>query len=318
MQNLFPGDTDRGYSPWLLFLILGGYVLASLFLFNFLGLLLVLPFFDFSLQSVMDMISNPLQYEESKFALLIIQGVSAVGAFILTPIFVLAKYTTIPVREFFIIPRQVTVPLVLSVLVTFSFMVINAVIIEWNMNIEFTGALEDFGRWARAKEDQLAELTKHLTAFTGPGHFLLTLVIIAVIPGIGEELLFRGLLQNILNHGLKNAHMAIWITGFVFAAFHGQFFGLVPRMLLGVLFGYMYLWSGRLIFPMIAHFVNNGFMLFMIYFRDLGFIEYDIESTDNAPDLSVVLIFTILTAGILYLFYRIHKSNNNEQLAEGL
>ena len=89
---------------------------------------------------------------------------------------------------------------------------------------------------------------------------LINMVMIGVIPAIGEEFLFRGALQKIFSEWTKNKHLGIWISAILFSAMHLQFYGFIPRMLLGALFGYTLLWTGSLWIPIFGHFVNNGTM----------------------------------------------------------
>ena len=100
-------------------------------------------------------------------------------------------------------------------------------------------------------------------------------------------------------------HVAIWVSAFLFSAIHLQFFGFVPRLLLGVLFGYIYYWSGNLLYPVLAHFINNGFTLVMLYLYQIGITEMDIENTESVP-VMVVLVSVILTFGLLAFFRRYH------------
>jgi hypothetical protein len=81
--------------------------------------------------------------------------------------------------------------------------------------------------------------------------------LIAIIPAIGEELLFRGVLQRIFTEWFKSAHWGIWISAFLFSAIHMQFFGFLPRMFLGLFFGYLLEATGSLWIPILAHFINN-------------------------------------------------------------
>jgi membrane protease YdiL (CAAX protease family) len=82
-----------------------------------------------------------------------------------------------------------------------------------------------------------------------------------------------------------------------------QFFGFIPRVLLGALFGYLYYWSGNLTLAIIAHFVNNGVSVLAMYFYQQGAFEFDLESPESAP-ASVVIVSAALTAGLLYYFYK--------------
>ncbi|MEQ8424119.1 MAG: CPBP family intramembrane glutamic endopeptidase, partial [Cyclobacteriaceae bacterium] len=92
--------------------------------------------------------------------------------------------------------------------------------------------------------------------------------------------------------------------------FHIQFFGFVPRMLLGVVFGYLYYWSGNILIPMLAHFVNNGFSVLMIYLYQLGIISINLESGEPASPIIVVL-FTFITFSLLLYLKKFHRENNN-------
>lgn len=185
----------------------------------------------------------------------------------------------------------------LATAATILMMLPNSVIIEWNSNLVFPGELD---AWIRERENMAEAMTKFLTSFRGPGDFLLGFLLIAVLPAISEEFAFRGMLQPALNRATGNMHIAVWVTAILFSAFHFQFLGFVPRLMLGVLFGYLLAWSGRLWLPIIAHFVNNGLMVILLYLHQLGYIDINPESTEAAPLLAVVpatilLVFALRT-----------------------
>ena len=174
--------------------------------------------------------------------------------------------------------------LVLATIIgTFCFMIVNAYFIEWNANISFPDFMSGFEEWAKDLEEQLAEATEKFTTFDNFGQFLFGFFVIAVLPGIGEELLFRGVLQNSLHRLTKNAHVAIWISAFLFAAIHLQFYGLVPRMMLGAVFGYLYVWSGNLWYPIIAHATNNGIAVILTYGAQLSDSDLNLDETETMP-----------------------------------
>jgi len=198
--------------------------------------------------------------------------------------------------------------LTLTAMVVFFFMMPNSALIEWNANVVLPDFLKNLETWARQREDYAEELTTFLTTFASTGEFLLAFIVVAVLPAIGEELVFRGMLQPQLQSATRNAHVAIWISAFLFSSLHMQFFGFVPRLVLGALFGYLYSWSGNLIVPIVAHFINNGFSLLMLYLHQLGKIDVDIESTKAVP-WPAVLSGTILTLVLLaYLKMRFERN----------
>jgi membrane protease YdiL (CAAX protease family) len=179
-------------------------------------------------------------------------------------------------------------------------------VVEWNANLELPEFLKRFQEMARAKEDQLAEFTKAVTQFHTLPDMLLGLLVIALLPAIGEELVFRGLIQNEFWRGSKNIHVAVWASAFVFSAIHMQFFGFVPRMLLGALFGYLYYWSGNLAVPIFAHFFNNGFSVVAIYLEHQQVINTDVEQVESAP-WPAVLAGVVLAALLLVYLWRFFR-----------
>lgn len=166
---------------------------------------------------------------------------------------------------------------------TFCFIFLNAYFIEWNANVKFPEFMSGFEKWARETEDQLAESTERFTTFNNFGQFLFGFLVIAILPGIGEEFLFRGLLQNSLHKWSKNAHIAIWGSAFLFAAIHLQFYGLVPRMMLGAVFGYLYVWSGNIWYPIISHIANNGIGVIAVYYAQLNESAPNLDDTNSFP-----------------------------------
>ncbi len=174
-------------------------------------------------------------------------------------------------------------------------------IIEQNAKLDLPdGAFEN---WAKDFEQRAMDLTLFLTQFDSFGQYLLGMLVIAVLPGFAEELLFRGIIQRELQRGTNNIHAAIWISAILFGAFHLQFYGLVPRILLGALFGYLYYWSGNLWVPMFAHFLNNGFQVTMMYTQVDKELGMDSVEPESLP-MSVVLIGTVAFAALMYFFYQ--------------
>lgn len=311
MQNILRNTPNSGMSPWLFLLIVGGYVLAGLVGFQFIAPLLAIPFYDFDVMKTFEVLTNPLSDPTSKVPLMLVQGVVSAGTFILIPWWIVKRYLHLPISEFFTIDSENKAPLLITFVLVFTFMGVNSFFIYWNMNMQLPESMAALESMIRSMEDQLELLTKHLTAFDSFGQFFLGFVVIAVIPGIGEELLFRGLIQNTLQKIFKNPHVAIWFAAILFGAFHFQFYGVVPRILLGALFGYLYYFSGHLGYAMFAHFVNNGFMIVMLYVYQKGWISYNIETMDSDPNTWMALLFGTFTAGLLWAFYKQFSKPNN-------
>ena len=151
--------------------------------------------------------------------------------------------------------------------------------------------------WALDFENQAEETMKALLKMDSPFVFLANLIIIAILPGIGEELVFRGVLQKQLGFIFENKILAIWIAAFIFSAIHLQFEGFLPRFVLGVVLGYLYYWTGNLWVTMIAHAFNNGIQIILLYVMKVDITEVDEMGSDQLQwwmiPMSVMVMYLV-------------------------
>jgi len=275
-----------------------------------IGFLLALPFYEGSLMDFQTAMAQPFSNPSLKIPLFIVQGMATLVGTIIIPLLYLKLAEKKTIGIFF--PKKVNIlPIILSGIIVVTFMGVNSLFIEWNSNINFPEFLSGFEKWATETEELAAQMTEYLTSFDNTGQFLIAFVVIAVIPAIGEELLFRGFLQTEFYNSTRNIHIAVWVAAILFSTIHMQFFGFVPRMLLGALFGYLYYWSGSLSVPIFAHMVNNGLTLVLFYLHDLKVIDTDISNTEASP-LYAVGIFAIITGILIYYFRKIFlKASDN-------
>ncbi|WP_299456127.1 CPBP family intramembrane glutamic endopeptidase [uncultured Microscilla sp.] len=297
-------------------LILTGCLFIGLFLIGpLLAFLAILPFYDnLTFAGMTNFISNPPNNTEGRMLILALQGITALIGFILVPWAYLRWFEHKSIAS--LNERKTSlIPLILALVIVLVVMPFMSSVIHWNANLELPAFLSEFEQAAKAKEEQLAKLTAFLTNIGSLPELLIATFIIALLPGIGEELIFRGLIQKKFSY-LMSPHLAIWLSAFLFSALHLQFYGLVPRMLLGVLFGYIYYWSGNLWLPVLAHFLNNAFTLLMIYLYKQKVVSFDIQ-TINYSTLWVVLSL-IGSAALLWLLYtqtlKVPSTQNQEDI----
>lgn len=134
-------------------------------------------------------------------------------------------------------------------------------VIYWNNNLSLPASMASLETSLRTMEKASSELMLKMLSDTSVAALIINILVIGVAAGFSEELLFRGCFQRLLTTGGVNRHAAVWTVAAVFSAMHMQFFGFVPRMLLGAWFGYMLLWSGSIWMPMLAHALNNSFFI---------------------------------------------------------
>jgi membrane protease YdiL (CAAX protease family) len=162
---------------------------------------------------------------------------------------------------------------------------------EWLSGVE---------KWMTDKENNVAQLFELIMVRDSWWILLTNLLMIAVIPAIGEELIFRGILQKLLYKIFRTSHMAIWVTAVIFSAIHFQFYGFLPRLILGLLFGYLFYWSRTLWLPVVAHFVNNAVPVAGAFFQ--GWEKYGSASDMSIAEQLIRLPVPVMI-GIFILIY---------------
>ena len=178
---------------------------------------------------------------------------------------------------------------------------------HWNQQMVLPTWLSGVEEWMKAKEAEAEWLTKQFMSVTTISGLLVNLLLMAVLPAVSEEITFRGVLQRLLNFQLStfNSHLAIWLTAIIFSAIHMQFYGFVPRMLMGALFGYMFVWTGSLWVPMLMHFVNNGMAVLLYFLANKAGWEMDkVDAIGTNDTLWLGIVSLVLTIGGIYAFRR--------------
>jgi hypothetical protein len=197
----------------------------------------------------------------------------------------------------------------LSVLLSVVLIVLAQPLIGWateiNSYLSLPESMNPIEDWMKNAEDQGAKITEAFLATTSTGGLLLNIFMIAILPAFAEELLFRGAVAGLLKNWSKNTHLAVMVSAFIFAAIHLQFYGFLPRFLLGVALGYLYFWSGSLWLPIAAHFANNFLSVSVEFLYRKGLIQTNAENfgTDNAIWLTTTSI--AMVCGILYYIYKL-------------
>ena len=295
-------------SPASKFLLTLGMVIIGAFIFSIVA---------FGLASAIYGI-NPMQMEGSLHdldnpvaiaVLKLIQVVSEIGTFILPALFLAYAFDQSASR-YLLLDKK---PDSLSVLAVFLMLIAAVPTINFiaglNAQMHLPEWLAGVERQMKASEEQATKLTEKFLQINSAAEFTLAMIMIAVLPALGEELLFRGILQRIFSEWSNNKHTGIWATAILFSAMHMQFYGFVPRMLLGVLLGYLFLWSGSLWLPILAHFINNGAAVIASYLYRNDAISINPDKVGTENDYGLVLSSAVLTAGLLWYIYKREKDN---------
>ncbi len=233
---------------------------------------------------------------------------SQVGGFLLPALFFSVLYGRKSVVNF-LIHKPKILHVILTILTAICALGIVAYTGELNQLL-----LEDQGGIFEALkklEDESAEILKVLLTMESPSDLILNLFLVAVLPGVCEEFLFRGVLQTQLAKAFKNTHLAIWISAAIFSAIHFQFFGFIPRMLLGAFFGYLMVYGGSIWLAVLAHFLNNaaGVLGYYAAQHTDWITEEQVESTEVSVYLGLASLF------LVFLFIRgIYRTSNWKEI----
>ena len=287
-------------SPVYEIVLLVIFTFIGLFIGYFAGVLLVMIYLGFDINALQTILANPTGNPSSWNVIMALQAIPSLGAFIIAPLIFIKVIARERIDSLNTNKHIWLIPAILCVVLIIAFMPFNALFIEWNNKMDLPDWLGGLERWMQEKEGTLKELTDYLTSFSTIPQLLIGFLVIAFIPAIGEELLFRGLIQPRVFRLTKNVHAAVWITGFIFSAIHLQFYGLLPRMLLGVVLGYLYIWSGNLWYPIIGHFTNNGFTLLMIFLYNNKTTDIDIEASTSVS-IGTALLSLVFCVAILFV-----------------
>ena len=196
----------------------------------------------------------------------------------------------------------------LGIVAMFTVIPFLGMVSEWNDGISFPESM-------RALEDQLRNIQvkseEVIKIFIGQGSLFSSLLIIAALAAISEELLFRSVIQKALIKVIRNPHVAIIVTAIIFSAFHGDIFGFFPRVILGMMLGYMFWLSGSIFPSMLMHFVNNATIVMLYYMNTRGFIDIDVEKFGSTSNVFVIILSLITTVAIFILCNRLKLKNDN-------
>ena len=179
--------------------------------------------------------------------------------------------------------------------------------IYWNSQLSLPESMFALETAMREMEKQAMQTTEILLSARTLGGMLAGVLIIGLLTGFGEELFFRGAFQKILGEGSKKKWIAVWISALVFSAMHFQFYGFIPRLLLGAFFGYLLVWSKTIWLPVIAHAIDNSSVIVTSWIcgenkADTNSIEMWGVSDAGFPLMAT--ISAILTIGLLIYGHR--------------
>ncbi len=300
MQNSLSDIHPFSKIIFSLFIILVTFLVTFIF-----GFLIAIPIFHINILDLTSVLTDYNDPDNIKF-LKYLQTLQSFGLFII-PAFIIAfifhSKSTIYLKF-----KQVTIrPIILTIVILLASLPIINSLGVLNEGMHFPEWLQGMENWMKEQEEKAEVITQAFLQMNSVGSLVFIIFMIGILPAIGEELIFRGILQRLFSEWTKNIHWGIIIAATLFSAMHMQFYGFIPRLILGILLGYLFYWSGSIWVPMLGHFVNNTTAVIVYYFyADEMTKEIENFGANQGSFIFLVLGIAIVTP-LLYLFYKENK-----------
>ena len=179
----------------------------------------------------------------------------------------------------------------------------------WNESLHLPESMSQWEASMRAKQVQSQELMSGFLSLPGVGYMLLNLLMLAAIPAICEEFVFRGVIQKTLVGWFRNPHVAIVVTAAVFSLTHFEMFYFVPRFVLGICLGYIYYYTRTIWASVLAHFTNNAIIVVMYYISASNGLGIDPQHLQIPHPALFGAISLILTTIVIFFIAKIGAKN---------
>lgn len=275
--------------------------------FQFFGAALAAWIYGFGFSEILSMgsFNDPQYVAASK----LIQILGSLGTFIL-PAFLFSYLFEGDLFSYYgFRNRTGSVSLILVIAMMVAVIPFINYLAEINLKMEFP--IDGVDRLLRSLENEGEKVMRAFTGTRSPVGLMVNVLMIGVIAAIGEELIFRGLLQRLLHEMIRNVHVAIIITSILFSAFHFQFFSFLPRLVLGLVLGYLMHYGRSIWYPILAHFVNNIMGVIYYYFYARGSADDMLEEIGTSSMLPMAAVVSLLLFSFFFLWW-VYLSGRNE------
>lgn len=255
---------------------------------------------------------------DARNKILITSGVQCLLAFCF-PAIILARFSSNKWKEWLCLTKTPKIRSFAGVLIVY-FISLPAMewLIEWNSQLHLPESMAALEQTLRGWEETANATTEILLETHGFFPVLAGVLVVGVLTGFSEELFFRGGLQGILVKSSMHPGTAVWIAAIIFSTMHFQFFGFFPRLLMGVFFGFLLLWSGSIWLPVFAHLLNNSVVV--ILSSVTGNVSAGVVDSVSPGFLNeniIPVVISVILTSLLLIFFRnyLFKKDNNLELS---
>lgn len=250
-------DTDsRGISWTAGFFMLIAFTIAALMLASALAI----PLWTSMTGKSMDAMGTWDPADSN--ALKLMQVITMLVGFFVPSVITAAALNRRPMRLLGFSPEVRVGQVALVVLIVGASLVVSTSLSNFNQHVPVPASWKlQFDKW---EETYMRQVEAIINLRNGMD-YALALVIMAFLPALCEETLFRGGLQNFLSRGTRHPWLSIVIVSLLFSLAHFSFYGFLYRFFLGIILGALFHYSGKLWLSVLAHFLNNAISLTVVY-----------------------------------------------------
>lgn len=262
------------------------------FLFQIIAMFIGAALFKVPLTELLDL--GAMDSQSIINAVKFIQIFGGIGTFIFSSVLLSFLYTGNWLAYFDTRPFPGAAPIVVIIAIVIAGLPFVNYLTE--LNTQMIIPFEKLETLLRSLEEQTEAMMMKLIEVDNLGGLMVNLFMIAVIPAIGEELLFRGLIQRHLSESFKNVHIAIIVTAVIFSLVHMQIYSFLPRFFLGIVLGYLLFIGKSIWYPIIAHFINNALGVIFYYLANkekAGDTLEEIGTSDSMPIMAIISLIAV-------------------------
>jgi uncharacterized protein len=301
IKNTFSTLSSFQKLVFFLFLLVAGFIFSTL-----LSIILLFPVFGshtLTLLSSLNDLNNPSVVK----AMIIMQITAQAGMFVIPAFLMAILCSADPAGYLGLKGKAPTVYGLLIIILVFVSLPFISWTAEINSHLKLPGIMAGIEQWMQSSEESAGNIMEAFMKNTSIAALLVNILMIAILPAMGEELVFRGIIQKHLVEWTGSKHLGIIIAALTFAAIHLQFYGFLPRFLLGLGFGYIYVWTGNLWLPILAHFINNIISVLVEFMARKGWISAGADEFGKTGNPFLILAGFLLVAAIMFYFQKQSK-----------
>jgi membrane protease YdiL (CAAX protease family) len=257
-------------------------------------------YLDTDLVSLAEMLSNPEKNEIIGFTKFY-QLLNQLGIFIVSVFLYLYLVSNSSLDYLKVNKAPLTISVLVAMVIVFTILPFLNYISEFNQALSLPSSMEGLENWMLEKEVQAKVLTEAFLKTDSISGLLVNIFIVALVPALGEEFLFRGVMLRLFKEMFKNIHIAIFISAFIFSLFHMQFYGFLPRFFLGMVLGYLFVYTGNLWVPIAFHFVNNAASVIVYFLYQNGHIVTNVDNFGASSNVVYVIASLLISIWLIII-----------------